>query len=57
MEKCSTLGFFIINFKYIIALNLIILCKDNIIYALLSNTIMYLNLIEKLDIQHLKNWI
>lgn len=55
MEKCITLGFFIIDFKYIIALNLIILSKDNIIYALLSNTIMYLNLIEKLDIQHLKN--
>ena len=42
-----------IKFKYIFVLNLIILRKDIIVYILLVNETMYLNLIEKLNILHL----
>ena len=39
-----------------IVLNLIIFEKENILYILLVNTSMYLNLIEKPNILHLKNY-
>ena len=42
-----------IKFKYIFVLNLIILRKDIIVYILLVNVTMYLNLIGKLNILHL----
>ena len=42
-----------IKFKYIFVLNLIILRKDIVVYILLVNVTMYLNLIEKLNILHL----
>jgi hypothetical protein len=43
--RCNTLNF-LIKFKYIVTLHLIILKKYNIIYILLVNTILCLNLFE-----------
>lgn len=51
--KCCTLGF---QINFMIVLNLIIFEKENILYILLVNTSMYLNLIEKPNILHLKNY-
>ena len=45
---------FLIEFKYIISLNLNIIRKDNIVYISLVNTTMYLNSINKLNIPNLK---
>ena len=42
-----------IEFKHIIILNLIILVKDNIIYIVLLNASMYLNLIGKYNVLYL----
>jgi hypothetical protein len=48
----NTLGY-LIKFKHMIVLNLIVIEKENtIIFVSLVNVVMYLNLIEKSNIMH-----
>ena len=47
---------FLIKFKHIFILNLIIFEKYNIIYFLLDNISMYLNSIKKPNVSNLNNY-
>ena len=55
-SKCSILSS-LIKFKDIITSNLLISEKDNIVYILLVNETIYLNLIRESNIQYPSNFI